>query len=136
MNEKATNLLMEHIVFLILLVVFVAIIFGTLNRIESNASLKEQIYSKQIALVIDKAEPGMEVELDIYELYSTARKKKFNGKIIEINNEANKVIVKLVQGKGYEYYFFNDVDVVWNLKDDKKLLLKFYENEDESWRQR
>ena len=129
MNKKGINNLMENVVYILLVVVFVSIMIFSVSRVGSNSTLYEQIYSKQIAFLIDKAEPGMEIEMDIYELYSIARKNRFTGQVINIDNKENKVIVRLVKGKGYEYNYFNDVDVVWDLNDDDKKLILGFENE-------
>ena len=115
MNKKAVRNLMENIVYLILAVVFISILIFAIVRTGSQAPLYEQSYSKQIALVINKASVGMEVELDLFDAYRLAGKNKYDGKIIHIDNENNNVNVKLVRGGGYDYNYFNDVSIVWNL---------------------
>lgn len=126
MNKKAVNILMENIVFILLVIIFVVIMYFAITRAGSQATLFEQVYAKQIALMINKAEPGIEIEMDIYDMNEIARKNRFSGNYVFINNENNKVNVKLVEGKGYDYYYFNDVDVIWSLdKGKRNLFLKF-----------
>lgn len=133
MDKKAVNILMENIVFILLIVVFVLIMYFAITRAGSQATLFEQAYAKQIALMIDKAEPGIEIEMDIYDMNDIARKNRFSGNYVSINNEENKVNVKLVEGKGYDYYYFNDVDVIWSLdKGKRNLFLKFVERQKEN----
>ena len=129
MNKKAVNVLMENLVFILLVIFFVITMYFVITRVGSQAILFEQVYAKQISLIINKAKPGIEIEIDIYDMNNIARKNKFNGNYINVDNNENRINVKLVQGKGYDYYYFNDVDVVWNLdKEKRKLFLKIIEN--------
>jgi len=121
MNKKA-NTLMENLVYILLVVVFVSIMYFSITRAGSQAGFYEQIYAKQIALIVDKAKPGIDMELDTFEMQRIARKNNFNGNIVSIDNNENKVVVKLIDGKGYSYKFFNDVDVAWNLDREKRKL--------------
>ena len=116
-NKKAAVMLLGTVVFIILVVVFFGVMFLYVGRAGSQAPISEQIYAKQIALVLDKAKPGMVIELDISRLYEVAEKNNFKERVINIDNEGNKVIVRLVSGKGYSYEFFSDVNVVWDLND-------------------
>ena len=129
MNKKAVNVLMENLVFILLVIFFVITMYFVITRAGSQAILFEQVYAKQISLIINKAKPGIEIEMDIYDMNNIARKNKFTGNYINVDNNENRVNVRLVQGKGYDYYYFNDVDVVWNLdKEKRKLFLKIIEN--------
>lgn len=121
---------MENLVYILFAVVFLMMMFLGVVRAGSSSILYEQIYAKQIALVIDKAEPGIEVKLDIYDLYDSARKNKFSGEVVKIDNGENKVSVKVVDGKGYDFYYFNDINIVWSLdKKNRELYLKFVKKE-------
>jgi len=123
--------LMDNLVYILFVVVFLMMMFLGVARAGSSSTLYEQVYAKQIALVIDKAEPGIEVELDIYDLYNFARKNKFNGEVVKIDNSKNKVSVKVVDGEGYDFYYFKDINIVWNLdKKERELYLEFVDKED------
>ena len=133
MNKKSVNILMENLVFILLVIFFVIAMYFVITRAGSQAILFEQVYAKQISLIINKAKPGIEIEMDIYDMNNIARKNKFTGNYINVDNNENRVNVRLVQGKGYDYYYFNDVDVVWNLdKEKRKLFLKFVEGQKEN----
>ena len=136
MKKKGESILIENIGYILLVLVFVSILFFAITRVGSQATIYEQAYAKQIALVINQVESGMEIELDIFEISELARKNDFKGQIIAIDNSENKVTVRLAEGKGYEYYFFVNNEVVWNTKQDKECListrclsLKIIENE-------
>jgi len=124
MNKKAMEVLMKTTIYIILTIAVLSLIYVSISRIGSNSGIYEQIYAKQIALSIDKAKPGTNVLLDVSDLYGIAEENKFSGNIIDINSDENKVIVKLTEGKGYSFSFFNNADILWELKnEDKKLFL-------------
>ncbi len=137
MKKKGESILIENVGYILLVLVFFSILFFAITRVGSQATIYEQAYAKQIALIIDQSESGMEIELDIFEISELARKNDFKGQIVAIDNSENKVTVRLAEGKGYEYYFFTDNDVVWDTKQDKDcigkttrcLSLKIIENE-------
>ena len=123
---KKANVLSEVTIFTIFAILIFSLIYLGLGRIGSQASFYEQVYAKQIALVIDKAEPGMEINLDVSGLYEIANKNNFKGEIVTIDNKANNVNVCLVSGKCYEFNYFSDLDIVWNLEKDNEILyMKF-----------
>ncbi len=127
-NKKAVDILSENLVFLILILVFAFVLGLSIIRIESNTALYEKIYAKQLALLINKAEAGMEIEMDITRLNNIAKKNKFDGKIIDIDNNERKINIKLINGKGYDFYFFSDKEILWNLKkEERKLFLRVIE---------
>jgi len=121
-NKKAVNVTLENIVYTVFLVVFLVFGIALIVWPSGGDSAYEQIYAKEIALVIDKAEPGMKIEKDIYDMYGLAKKNKFNGKWVNIDNNKNSVKVMLDKGGGYEFPYFNDVDVVWKVDKEEKIL--------------
>jgi len=126
--KKKSEILMGTLVFTIIVVVFSIGLGYVIIRPGSNASLYEQAFVKQIALTIDNADAGMEIEISLDKAYGIARKNRFYGNIVVIDNNVNKITVRLINGQGYVHYFFNDVDVIWNLdKEKKKLFLKVVE---------
>ncbi len=130
MNKKGVSLIVSVVIYIVLFVVFIFLLYSAVARPGSQAALDEQTNAKKIALIIDKAKPGMEAEIDTFKMHRLAEKNNFNGEIVRIDNENNKVNVKLTGGKGYDYYFFVDSRIVWNLDKNKRLLvLKFFEPE-------
>jgi len=120
MDKKADNSLMQNVVYIIVIAGFFAAMFLFIARAGSQATVVEQIYAKQIAITIDKAKPGTTIELDVSKLYEVAEKNRFTGRVVNIDNENNKIQVELVDGKGYEFNFFNNADIVWSLEDDER----------------
>lgn len=125
LNKKADQILGEQTVFIILnLIYFVALLFFVI-RGGSDSSKVEQVYAKEISLAIDKAKPGTNISWDISELYKIAKKNEYSGLVVRIDNNENKVIVNSITGVGYQYYFFSNSNVLWNLdKENERLYLK------------
>ncbi len=108
-NNKRGNILTENIVFILLNLAFVAILVLFVFSKTGDVALLEEKYAKQIALVLDSAKPGMEISMNLEVAVDKAEKEKFEGKIVSI--DGNLVTVRLGEGKGYSYSFFNDVDL-------------------------
>ena len=117
MNKKAN--LKEVVIYMLLAIAVFSLIFFSIDWIAGKSSFYEQVYAKKIVLLIDKAKSGTEINYDVSELNSRAKKSGFKGKIVEIDNNENKVKVKLIDGGGYDFYYFNNADIVWELKDEK-----------------
>ena len=109
-KSKKGNVLMENIVFIILNLIFLTILILFLLKQGGGAIILEQAYAKQIALLIDSAKPGAEIYLNMEKGKKVAEKNSVEFKdVVKINN--NIVMVKLSEEGGYEYSFFNDVEL-------------------------
>jgi hypothetical protein len=122
MNKKGVDTLTERIVFLVLIALFFGLMFAGVTLVGRQITLYEQVYAKQIALIVDKAEPGMDIEFTNFKIFKLAADNNAPNDIVSFNNELNIVTVRLSSGKGYNYKFFNDVDVVWNIIPDRQLI--------------
>lgn len=118
-------MLSSTVIFLILNVVFFAAMFIFIAWAGTGVSVKEQIYAKQIALLINQAKPGTNITMDISELYAIAEKNKYNGEVVRINPDIKEINVKLILGKGYSFRHFNSATITWGAnKEDKKLYIQ------------
>ena len=109
--EKKGEILTENLIFIILNLTFILILALFIFRQGGGATGLEEFYSKQIALIVDSAKPGMEIELDMSN-GKNVDEDWFNsnfGRALIIEN--NLVKVKLHEDGRYSYSFFNDVDV-------------------------
>ncbi len=118
MTKKGT-ILVENVIFIILNLIFLAVLILFLIKQGSGAIVLEQVYSKQTAMLVDSAKPVMLLKIDMEKGIKIAEK---NG--IDFNDvvkiEGNIVRVKLSKNGGYTYAFFNDVDAVsYAERDDK-----------------
>ncbi len=118
MGKKGT-ILIENIVFIILNLIFLAVLVLFLARQGSGAILLEQVYSKEIAMIADSAKPIMMIKIDMSKGKDIAEKNgiDFND-IVKI--DGNIVKVQLTESGGYTYSFFNDVAVVPHAETDDK----------------
>lgn len=74
-----------------------------------NAAVLEEKYAKQIALILDSAEPGMIISLNMRDAIKIANKENQDlDNIISIYD--NVIKVQLKEKGGYSYSFFNDID--------------------------
>ena len=93
--------------FIIITVAFTALLLLFIGRIGSGATIQEQVYAKQIALIIDSAKPGTNVTLYVPQMYGLAEKNKVLDMVSTTPD--NKLVVKLAQGKGYSFFYFYPV---------------------------
>jgi len=107
---KRGDILTENIIFIILNLVFLSILFLFVFSKMGSPAIFEEKYSKQIALIIDAAKPGMEITLDMEDAVKS-KDDNFAQNLVFIDNEKNLVLVKLRERGGYYYSFFNDVNV-------------------------
>ena len=109
MNKRGT-ILIENVVFIILNVMFLAILVVFLMKQGQGAVLLESSYAKESALLIDGAKPGMLFILNFEKGMDLAEENGIDfSEVVEIGN--NYVNVKLTDKGGYKYTFFNDVNV-------------------------
>jgi lipoprotein-anchoring transpeptidase ErfK/SrfK len=119
MNKRGTELLIEIVIFYVLIAIFFAAMFYFVNRSSTQTNVIEQIYAKQIALAINKAKPGTVIILGIEEVFEIAEKNKYKSYPVNIDNSGKRVIVTVVEGKGFSYDYFNSANVKWKFKDKK-----------------
>jgi cbb3-type cytochrome oxidase subunit 3 len=109
MNRKGDTLVIETVVFVLFnLIFFVGMLFYIYNAGNQN-SILEQTYAKQIALLIDNAKPDSTIYVNIDKLISVANSNGVRPENIVRIDEANKrVIVSLVDKKGYSMQYYSD----------------------------
>ncbi len=129
MNKRGESIVLKEVIFLILNVFFFGIFFFFVVNASSGALVLEQYYAKEIALVLNNAEPGTKIELNISDAYSLATKNDIPlEKMILIKD--NKVVVQLSNSYTYSHTFFNDVNVVMSYSENGEVLNLFIsENE-------
>jgi hypothetical protein len=112
-NKRGITLLLENIIFIILNLIFIAILITFLVSKSGSASVLEEKYAKEIALVLDASQPGMMITINMADAISTAQqnfgKNNVTDDIVTLSN--NVVTVKLGTPKGYSYSFFNNVTI-------------------------
>ncbi|MEX0920534.1 MAG: hypothetical protein WDZ69_03070 [Candidatus Pacearchaeota archaeon] len=113
-SNKKGNILTENIIFLILNIVFISILVLFVFSKMGGAAVLEEKHAKQIALIVDSAEPYTIVSLDMEDAIEIAEDENRNlDEVVMVRD--NVVTVQLREDGGYSYSFFNDVNVTVNL---------------------
>ena len=108
-----TNILIQNVIFIVLNIAYGFILLLFVFTKTGDAAVLEEKYSKQIALLIDAAEPGMSIHLNMEDAIEKTEKKNIPAnEIVKITE--NIVTVKLEDGVGHSYTFFNDVEATAN----------------------
>ena len=109
-DNKSGTILIENVIFIVLNILFLVILILFLYRQGNGAIVLEQSYAKSIALLIDSAKPITEMKLNMDDAFILAQKNGVKPEDI-VKITGNIVTVKLSDKGGYEYSFFNNVDV-------------------------
>ena len=120
MNKKAVGIdfLGWNFIYIVLEIIFFMLMLYWVVGFQDGAALWEDFYAKEITRLINTAEPGQEVSLDV----SPATRIAFSngvGKsdLFNFNNVNNFVTVKLTPRGGSSFSFFNDIDIVdWDVR--------------------
>ena len=108
--KKRGTILVENIIFIILNLLFISILVLFIFRQGNGAIVLEQSYAKNIALLIDSAKPVTEIKLNMDDAMALAEKNGIKREDI-VKITGNLITVKLSTNGGYQYSFFNNVDV-------------------------
>lgn len=105
MKNKQASLLYQAIIHIILIgLIFAIFLMATAER-ANGRGVKQQVLEKQIALLIDSAETGMDFEI---------RKMNINGLVENVRIKDGKVFVKVIglpSVRGYPYFSKYSVSV-------------------------
>ena len=128
---KRGDILIGDVIFIVLNLVFLTILILFVVTKTNDAARLEEIYAKQIALMIDSAKPGMILYLDMEDAIEEAIDENQNIATIA-SIEGNVVTVKLRDKGGYSYSFFNDANVsisLDTLSNKQEYVIKVNENQ-------
>ncbi|MBX4196465.1 hypothetical protein KW805_02675 [Candidatus Pacearchaeota archaeon] len=108
------EILHDHIIYLILVALFVAGMSAFLYLQMNGAGLWGDYYTKQIALLIDQGKPGDEFHLDVGKAVSIAQKNGVSDvvNLFVFSNENNEVCARLSPSGKSCVSYFNDVKVI------------------------
>lgn len=115
MNKKASisEQIMDNLVFLLLAVIFLVGMYLFVSSQKNGAAIWEEFYAKEISKVMNLAQPGDEIILDVHKGTEIANRNKIDlrKETFNFNNEKKEVCVKFNRGKKICYSYFNDVNV-------------------------
>ncbi len=116
MKNKKGMILMENVIFIIIVVLFFGILFAFVYKSTSSVSLVEEKGAKNIALMIDAANSGTEMLININDLIEK-KKDDYSGHIVIIENDKNLVTVKSSGKSGFSYSYFNDKEIDYQIQE-------------------
>ncbi len=108
--DKRGELLIENIIFIVLNILFLTILVIFLVKQGSGAIILEKAYSKEVALLVDSAKPGMIIHLNLEKLKEVSDKNGVSFSDI-LRIKGNYVTIKLSEKGGSKYHFFNDINI-------------------------
>jgi len=119
MNKKA-SFLHGNIILLLVLVVFLAIGIVFISTKMNSGAFWADRTSKEIVKLVDSSKSGDQFILDVQSLCQIAKKNNLKAmdSIFSVSNKENKFCVKLSPSGRNFYYFFNEVNVSLELKQD------------------
>jgi hypothetical protein len=115
MERKASSLLMENIMYLIILIFFVSMIMGFLWTRSNSAALWEDFYAKELARTLNSGEAGDSLRINVHKGTVIAKRSGIDvqeaSNMFIFNAKDKKVCVTLSKGGGRCYPYFNNVAV-------------------------
>ncbi len=114
MNKRAesSDLLQWTVIYVVIFLVFFAGAYFIIDRNFDNAGFWEEFYAKEIARVINFAESGDVVMLDVTRATRIAAKNGKNAgnadEVFKFDEEAGEVIISLRQSGGTGYSYLSD----------------------------
>jgi hypothetical protein len=119
MERKAESILEGTVIYLVLLILFVVPVSVFVWSQYNGGAIWADFYAKEISRVVNLAEPGDEISIDVQVATEVAEKnevKSFN-EIFNFDNVKKEICVKLEPGRKSCFTYFNNVDVVeWEIK--------------------
>ena len=129
--EKRGTILLENIIFMVLNIIFITILILFIVSKTGSAAILEEKYAKQIALVLDSANPTSEIKLDLSKAIKRSDKEHFPKKqVVTIRN--NLVTVRLKEGAGYSYSFFKTLNLNYSMTQNDELAIFIYNEKQKS----
>jgi len=116
-------MLIGNVVFIILNLVFLSILILFIVNKGGGIESLEQSYAKQIALIVDGAQPGMKITIDMLdgaEAGAEWYEENYAGSVRYVDNV---VYVKLSEESGYSYSFFNDVEISYDVYPEGQVVM-------------
>lgn len=113
MNKRAlSEVLWNNVLYLIILIFFIIGIFMFISDQWNGAAIREDYYAKEIVRIINLAEPGDVVTLNVQKATEIGKKNNvdFND-MFRIDNEHKEICVRLSSSRRTCYSYFNDVSI-------------------------
>lgn len=122
MFRKRGNFAWDVAVHLIIVLLVFSSVALFVSKQADGSYVYEEIYAKEIGLIIDSSKPGMEVFIDFAKGYEIAEENKKTGKLVSYSD--NIVDVSLANRGSYVFEVFTDYEVeLIEDRENKKLII-------------
>lgn len=122
MNKKASlaEMLSDNVIFVIFLLAFLMTMSFYIGNFNNNAAFWAEYYAKEITNQVNLAQIGDTLEIDVEQGTKIAINNQVESKseIFNFDNEENKFCVKLSRGRQTCNYYFNNVLVERDIRED------------------
>jgi len=130
-KKGSSDILAPVVIFIILNLLFFALLGYFVFRQSSSASLYEEMYAKKIALLVDNSRCNTEIVFDILKLKEVAEKNNRDMlSVFDFDESNGEISVKLSSRGGYSYRSFSSCGLELELVENN-LVLKIGEGKDE-----
>lgn len=124
-NKKGMNVDFYTVIFLLLNLVFFAMMFIFISNSSNSSLAYEQHYAKEIAMLVDSATPGMIFNIDFTKGFDIAKENSKLKDLVIIDEENNLIKVSLRNSGGYQMVYFTDYSFkVRESPETKKILIE------------
>jgi hypothetical protein len=117
MNKKGDvgdGPLMNNVIFAILFLLFLIPMLIFVASVRDNVAKWEDFYAKEVVRIVDIAEPGTEVYLDVDHVIKIGKKHGREKDFFEFSNVDDDLRVSFREKGGSSFDYFNDVDILGN----------------------
>lgn len=129
-NKRGMQEDLYTIMFILLNIVFFSMMFVFISNSRDSALAYEQIYAKQVTLLLDSAYPGMVFNLNFDQGFTIAQKNEKSSGLLIIDEKNNKVNVYLRNSGGYQVSYFSEYSFnVTEFPSTKKIRIEVLKNE-------
>lgn len=129
-NKRGMQEDLYTVMFISLNIIFFSMMFMFISNSKDSALAYEQIYSKQVALLLDSAYPGMVFDLNFDQGFKIAEKNGKSSQLLVIDEKNNEVNIYLRSSGGYSESYISEYKFnVTEFPSTKKIRIEVLEDE-------
>ena len=111
-RAETASPVIENVIFIVLNIMFFAIMILFVVKSTGSAAVYEQAYAKEAALIIDSAKPSMVILMNIEDALKIAKSNSIKEEdIVRIDSAEKRIILKFSSKGAYSFQYFNDNEV-------------------------
>jgi hypothetical protein len=130
-KRGGSDFVLSEIVPIILTLLFFFSLIVFVNNSANSSLFLEELYAKKIGLAVEQGMPGLEISMDISDLYSAWKKNNadltnFREGVIKCDQDKNEIVVHAGGASNYYYSFVNErkFSCLVNVKSSTEAVIK------------